>query len=141
VADIDTEKMEENAVMAKLALHKMFVRIRADMFLSSFSESRACLSSIIYTLSESRSAITMPMGISGGASPFSASSTKEILEILADAEKLFWADLNCGRGRVPSVRNATLSLALIKALQTSLGKSEKESTATALNLLGMTFQK
>jgi hypothetical protein len=53
MTDIDAEKMEENALMAKLALHKMFARIRADMFLSSFAESRKCLPSVINSLSES----------------------------------------------------------------------------------------
>ena len=82
----------------------------------------------------------MPMGMSGDKPLSATPSTKEILMTLGDAEKLFWADLNTGRGKVPGVRNAALSLALIKALQTSLGKSEKESTVTALNLLGKSFQ-
>jgi hypothetical protein len=155
MTDIDTAKMEENALTAKLALHKMFVHgfktknpcrqlfvhlflyhIHADMFLSSFAESRKWLPSTITVLPESPSAITMPMGISGGISSSSVNSTKEILKILADAEKLFWADLNCGRGKVPSVRNATLSLALIKALQMLLGRSEKRVDCHGAQPLG-----
>ena len=82
----------------------------------------------------------MPMGMSGDKPISATSSTKEILMTLGDAERLFWADLNISSGKVPSVRNAALSLALIRALQTSLGKSEKESTVMALNLLGKNFQ-
>jgi separase len=65
-------------------------------------------------------------------------STQDILTTLDSAEKLFWADLGYTgkRGRVLHVRDAVVSLALIRALQTSLGKAGKEGPILAANLLG-----
>jgi separase len=80
----------------------------------------------------------MPMGMSGDKLLSLAPSTQEILTTLDNAEKLFWVDLAFvgQRGKVLHVRDAAVSLALIRALQTSLGKAEKEGTLVAVNLLG-----
>jgi separase len=65
-------------------------------------------------------------------------STQDILSTLDHAEKLFLADiaLTMDRGNVPHVREATTNLALIKALQTSLGKGGKDGPIIAARLLG-----
>jgi separase len=63
---------------------------------------------------------------------------QDILSTLDDAEKLFWAHLAfvTRRGSVSHVRDAAVSLALIGALQASLGRAGKEGPALAAGLLG-----
>jgi separase len=127
--------------MAKLTLHEVRARFRADMFLSSLAESRTSGSILNVGVDSDRNsgtAIAMPMGMSGDKFLSLAPSTQEILTALDNAEKLFWADLAFigQRGKVLHVRDTVVSLALIRALQTSLGNAEKESTLLAVNLLG-----
>lgn len=77
------------------------------------------------------------MGMTGEC--FSTSpTTKEILNTLNTAEKLFWSDLAlvARRGNVSHVREAAISLALIRAFQTSLGKAGKDGPTLAARLLG-----
>jgi separase len=71
--------------------------------------------------------------LSSGLSPH------EILTALDNAEKLFWADLGytAKRGKVSHVRDVVVSLALVRALQTSLGKAKKDGAVLAANLLGL----
>lgn len=85
-------------------------------------------------------AITLPMGMSGEKLTTSPSSS-EILTTLNTAERLFWADLALvsRRGTVSHVREAVVSLALIRAFQTSLGKPGKEGPTLAARLLGQFF--
>lgn len=68
------------------------------------------------------------MGMTSDRAVSLTPSTQDILSTLDQAEKLFWADLEltAHRGNVPHIREATINLALIKALQTSLGKKEKD---------------
>ncbi|GJE92064.1 cysteine peptidase C50 [Phanerochaete sordida] len=115
-------KAEESALLAKLSLENVYTKFQADMFLSSLSEST----------------ITLPMGmIRDKASP--ASGSQDVLAILNNAERLFWADLGLisRRGVVFDVRDAAISLALVRAFQTSLGGSSVDSPVVAARLLDM----
>ncbi|KAI0075567.1 hypothetical protein K474DRAFT_1599575 [Panus rudis PR-1116 ss-1] len=104
-------KAVENALLAKLTLDDAYARFRADMFLSSLAES-------------------------GGRFSHSP-ATQEILATLDAAEKLFWSDLQlvARRGTVSHVRDSVVSLALIRAFQTSLGKTGEEGPMLAASLL------
>ena len=66
-------------------------------------------------------------------------ATQEVIAILGNAEKLFWDDLTVlsKRGNVPHVRDAMISLAMISALQASLGKAGVEGPRLAASLLGI----
>ncbi|EGO04017.1 hypothetical protein SERLA73DRAFT_84238 [Serpula lacrymans var. lacrymans S7.3] len=114
-------KAEENALMGKLTLHDVYGQFRADMFLNSLAEST----------------ISLPVGMSGEKAPSFSASTQDIVSTLDNAEELFWADLilTARRGKVSHVRNAAVSLAIIKALQTSLGKPGKEGPVLVARLL------
>lgn len=63
---------------------------------------------------------------------------QEVVAILDNAEKLFWDDLGlmARRGNVFNVRDAAISLALIQALQTSLGGASASGAVLAARLLG-----
>jgi separase len=83
-------------------------------------------------------AISLPMGMSGERIGPMSSATQEILVTLDNAEKLFWAGLvlMARRGGATHVRDAAVSLVMIKALQTSLGQAGKEGPILTANLLG-----
>ncbi|EEB96243.1 hypothetical protein MPER_04651 [Moniliophthora perniciosa FA553] len=107
--------------MAKLTLHNAYRRSRIDMFLSSIGETAVALSL-------------------GTSSTFAASlspSLQEIMRNLEEAEKLFWSQLlaHGHTGHVPDVRSAIVSIALIRAFQASLGRSEPESSRLMAGLL------
>ncbi|KAJ7709735.1 peptidase family C50-domain-containing protein [Mycena rosella] len=114
-------KAQENALMAKLTLHEVYGRFRTDMFLSSLTEST----------------IALPMGMSTDKAPALSPSAHDILHTLDHAEQLFWLDftLFSRRGDVSRVRDAVVSLALIRALQTSLGKSGNQDPVLVAGLL------
>ncbi|KAJ7273284.1 cysteine peptidase C50 [Mycena rebaudengoi] len=114
-------KAQENALMAKLTLHEVYGRFRTDMFLSSLAEST----------------IALPMGMSTDKTPALSPSTHDILHTLDHVEQLFWLDftLFSRRGDVPRVRDAVVSLALIRALQTSLGKAGNQDPVLVAGLL------
>ncbi|KAF8623833.1 hypothetical protein AX15_006159 [Amanita polypyramis BW_CC] len=114
-------KAEENALMAQLTLHNVYSRFRNDMFLSSLTES----------------AIALPMGMTSKRGHAISPTTHDLLNILDNAAKLFWANLSliAASGSVPDVRNATISLALISAFQTSLGRPSKYGSSIATGLL------
>ena len=61
-----------------------------------------------------------------------------ILSCLADAEKSFQTALEIGiqRSSVYKVREACVSLALVTALQTSLGKEDRVASLATASLLG-----
>ncbi|OBZ78082.1 hypothetical protein A0H81_02757 [Grifola frondosa] len=113
-------KAEENALRARLTLDDVYSRFRADMFLSSLAES----------------AMTIPMGMSGEDASSSPAS-QEILGTLMAAEKLFWSDLSfiARRGHVSAVRDAAMSVALIRTLHTSLGRGDEETPILAAQIL------
>lgn len=133
---------EENALMAKLTLHAAYGRFRADMFLSSLTESSMLPVSYIFVwlLRQFELAIALPMGMSSRNELPSSPQTQDILGTLDGAEALFWANLTliAQRGSVLNVRDTVISLALIRAFQTSLGKSGPSGPALTLGLLGVT---
>ncbi|KAF9225675.1 hypothetical protein BS17DRAFT_749997 [Gyrodon lividus] len=114
-------KGEEHAIMGKLTMHSVYEQFRSDMFLSSLTEST----------------IALPMGMSGDKDLSLVPATQDILSALGDAEKLFWADLalTLRRGTVPHVREASVSLAMIRAFQSSLGKASTDGPLLAARLL------
>jgi separase len=78
------------------------------------------------------------MGMSGDKDLSLVPATQDILSTLGDAEKLFWADLalTLRRGTVSHVREASVSLAMIRAFQSSLGKASTDGPLLAVRLLG-----
>ncbi|KAJ7063427.1 cysteine peptidase C50 [Mycena amicta] len=114
-------KAQENALMAKLTLHEVYERFGTDMFLSSLTEST----------------IALPMGMSTDKVPALSPSTHDILRTLENAEHLFWLEVSLfsRKGDVSRVRAAVISLASIRALQTSLGKSGKQDPVLVAGLL------
>ncbi|KAH8099548.1 peptidase family C50-domain-containing protein [Cristinia sonorae] len=113
-------KAEESSLLAKLTLEEAYARFRADMLLGSLAEST----------------ITLPIGMTGERMAGTVIS-QDILGTLSAAEKLFWSDLAlvARRGKVSHVRDAVVSLALIKAFQTSLGQSQNEGATLTARLL------
>lgn len=65
-------------------------------------------------------------------------SAQDILTILGNAESLFWDDLTrvSRQGSASRVRDAAVSLAVIRALQSSLGKPGKTGPVLTATLLG-----
>ena len=68
-------------------------------------------------------------------------STQEILNVLANAEKMFWSEfaLVSRRGKVFQLRDAAVSLALAKAFEVALGKVSMNGAILAARLLGEHF--
>lgn len=64
--------------------------------------------------------------------------TQDILTILQNAERLFWSDLAliAKRGNVFHIRDAAVSLAIIRAFQDTLGRARPEGPILASSLLG-----
>jgi separase len=124
--------------MAQLTLHNVYGRFRNDMFLSSLTESGT---GYIYSF-ESRDqtnelAIAVPMGMISKRGHVITPATQDLLNILDNAAKLFWTNLSlANNGCVPDIRNATISLALISAFKTSLGRPGKGEPSVAAGLLG-----
>lgn len=65
-------------------------------------------------------------------------TAQDILHTLGDAETLFWSDLalTSRKGAVSHVREATISLGMIQALQSTLGKMVLDGPLLAIFLLG-----
>ncbi|KAL4079672.1 peptidase family C50-domain-containing protein [Scleroderma citrinum] len=114
-------KGEEHAVMGKLTLHSVYEQFQADILLNSLTEST----------------IALPMAMSRERDPSLSPTAQDILHALSNAEKLFWADLalTSRRGAVPHVREATVSLGMIQALQSALGKMISDGPLLAVLLL------
>ncbi|KAG8959161.1 hypothetical protein FRC03_008372, partial [Tulasnella sp. 419] len=114
-------KIEENTLLGKLALEEVQARFEANLFLSSVTES----------------VIAIPMGMSSTEGAIPPTSTREILTTLVNAEKFFWSCLEIGssHGEVHQIREAALSLAMIRALQTSLGRSDINGSNIVAGLL------
>ena len=131
----------ENGLLAKLTLSDACSRFTADMFLSSLAESGmfARNSEPLDPQLMHLTVLPLPLGMVGETSPSLSPSVLEILGLLQNAEKLFWSDLAliARRGYVFQVREAALSLVLIRTFQGSLGKSRACSPVVASRLLGM----
>lgn len=130
--------------MGKLNLDEVFARFRADIVLSSLPESSMCSSLSLLTALTLFIAVAVPMGMSGGEVFTPPTATRDLLTTLNTAEKFFWTcvELCADRGEVMLVREATTSLALIRAYQTALGvrtKNGSNVTAAALGMYNDTF--
>ncbi|EDR03598.1 uncharacterized protein LACBIDRAFT_307095 [Laccaria bicolor S238N-H82] len=114
-------KVNENSLMGKLTLYNVYARFRADMFLSSLTEST----------------IAIPMGMSTTHKVAFALPTQDVLNALEEAEKLFQANLSLTSrtGSILKLRDAAISLALIKAFQTSLGRPGNGGSVVTATLL------
>jgi separase len=68
-----------------------------------------------------------------------APSTQEIIRLLEEAESLFWSNLEivARRGKVYQVRESSLYLAYIRALQASVGRDGVDVSQVVANILGM----
>ncbi len=122
-------------------MHELLERFHGDMFLSSLAESSKHSLSNLHEMSTDlvQTAIAIPMGMTADKTVTLAGSTQEILVALRQAEALFSSGLEAffRRGKVPYIRQAAVSLALVSAFQASLGKSSKHSPNLVVNLLGM----
>lgn len=80
----------------------------------------------------------MPLELSATKISSLSPSTQDILTTLGNAESLFWAELTrvARRGNASRMRDATISLAMIRALQSSLGKAGKAGPVLSTALLG-----
>lgn len=132
-------KAEQAALVAKLTMHNVYGRFGMDMFLSSITESsllsplnRCSFHLLVYV------AIAVPMGMSCSEGGVTSSLTHDIPSLLEKAAQTYWSELDLisSQGEVPKVRNAAVSLAMIQALQTSLGKSGAAASNILINLLG-----
>lgn len=85
-----------------------------------------------------RIAIALPMGTSSADVPPLSPPLQDIMRKLDHAEDLFWTDLELysRKASVSHVRESVVSLALIRAFQTSLGRSEAVGPLLAASLLG-----
>ncbi|KAI0266095.1 peptidase family C50-domain-containing protein [Gloeopeniophorella convolvens] len=119
VAPLSDVQAEERSLLAKLTLHDAYDHFREDMFLSSIRES----------------VLSLPMGLSDDQSLLATPSAQTIMRTLTDAERLFYSNLTISarRGKVPRVREAASSLALIRSYQSSLGAND--SSLLIANLL------
>lgn len=82
--------------------------------------------------------MALPMGMSSGEGIAPPTSTRDILASIVNAEKFFWTslELSGSRGEVHQVREAALSLGLLRAFQTALGKGGKNNAIITAALLG-----
>lgn len=80
----------------------------------------------------------MPMGISDKKGRGRQSTRKRIEVVLERADMAYQSALTlaASNGRVEDVRRACLSLALLRAFQTSLGQGGANVTSAAASLLG-----
>lgn len=83
--------------------------------------------------------MAVPMGMCSGEGVTTPQSTREIQSALATAERFYWDGLGLSnlRGEVHRVREAGITLALIRSLQTALGKGGKNASAITAALIGM----
>lgn len=132
-------KAEGSVLTAKLTLDDVFSQFRADMFLSSLAESGTFANhtsrvAIVNTLE----AIMIPMGISSDRVLSANTVMRDILNTLSAAERSLRSDLSliAHRGNVANVRDTAISLALISALQSSLGNGTTEISHLVARLIG-----
>ncbi|KAJ2933762.1 hypothetical protein H1R20_g3330, partial [Candolleomyces eurysporus] len=114
-------KVERNSLMANLTLYNVHQRFQSDMFLNSLTEST----------------IAIPMGMSSKTTIQRMLPINDVLNALDSAEKYFQESiaLTGKSGDVLQLRNAAVSLTLVKAFQTSLGRLEDHNAVYASSLL------
>ncbi|KZO95424.1 hypothetical protein CALVIDRAFT_599208 [Calocera viscosa TUFC12733] len=116
-------KAEENSLLGRVHLHDACNQFRNDLFLSSLTES----------------IIAVPMGMTSGHSMVPSASSTQVLDTLHKAEQYFAEalELMLCKGRVSQTRRISVSLALIHAFQTTLGKVNSRGPRLAASLLEM----
>ncbi|KAF6764468.1 cysteine peptidase C50 [Ephemerocybe angulata] len=112
---------QRNSLMANLTLHNVHQRFQSDMFLNSLTEST----------------IAIPMGMSSKNNAQRALPIYDVLSALDSAEKYFQESisLTSRTGDVLHFRDAAVSLTLVKAFQTSLGRLDELNAGYASSLL------
>ncbi|TFY60535.1 hypothetical protein EVJ58_g5088 [Rhodofomes roseus] len=131
---------EGSVLTAKLTLDDVFSQFRADMFLSSLAESGTSSNYSSHAVFvDMPEAIMIPMGISSDRVLGTNTVLREILNTLSAAERSLRSDLSliAHRGNVASVRDTAISLALISALQSSLGNGSTEVSHLVARLIDM----
>ncbi len=121
-----------------MGLKEAFDQFKTDLFMSSLRESSS------YPVLDNDSAlmhvaIAMPMGNPESKNRDRQSIRQSIEQVLNRSETSFTAalEISASSGSVENVRQACLSLALLRAFQTSLGHGSYDLTAAAACILGM----
>ncbi|KAJ3737449.1 cysteine peptidase C50 [Lentinula guzmanii] len=111
---------QQRGLSARLALHNVYQRSRSDILLSSIGETTIALSTSSNNLSIS---VTPTM--------------VDIAKDLEHTEKLFWSYLSAlgQKGFVPYIREASMSIAIIKTFQASLGRFDPKTPLLTVGLL------
>ena len=133
---------ESDQVLLQLRNLAMTMDIKAEGFyldgkiglLEAFSHFQTDL----WTCSLTESTIAMPMGTPIKRVRDQQSTRDAIQHVLERSQAAFSSalEISARSGRVEDVRLACLSLALLRAFQTSLGQGSKSSTAAAAEILG-----
>lgn len=116
-------------------------RFKSDLFLNSMTESSEFLTVAILQTESSlilfQPAISMPVGTVNDVDEDIAQSRNAIAASLQDAESAFqsYLSLRGNAGNVSDVREATVTIAMLRAYQASLGRSSVEYTRGAASLL------
>ncbi|KAJ3998053.1 cysteine peptidase C50 [Lentinula boryana] len=111
---------QQRGLSARLALHNVYQRSRSDILLSSIGETTIALST--------------------SSSNLSISVTPTMVDIAKDlehTEKLFWSYLSAlgQKGFVPYIRESSMSIAIIKTFQASLGRFDPKTPLLTAGLL------
>ena len=121
-------KAAEQDLIGRMAMQDAFNQFKMDLFMNSLMES-----SEYFPLLKLIQAISLPMGIT--TKPTAAKSA--ILAVLDRADRAFRLSLSLRSqsGRVVDIRQAHLSLALIRSFQTALGQGSAAVTLAAANAI------
>jgi separase len=127
--------------MANLTLHNVHQRFQSDMFLNSLTESSTLHDHSLLNdclLIPFPVAIAIPMGMSSKTTIQRMLPINDVLNALDSAEKYFQDNiaLTGKTGDIVQLRNGAVSLTLVKAFQTSLGRLEDRNAVYAASLLG-----
>ena len=121
----EENKSQENLLLGKMRLREAYNSFQTDLFMSSLSDAL----------------ISMPCGTitSNTNNTNSLNTRKPSIETLVDAEKYLInaLDINFDRLSVKDVRQCCLSIGLIRAFQTSLGKINKNNSTLAATYLDL----
>ena len=129
-------KIEENVLLAKLALHTVYAHLRSNINFGSFVESSRFIRPFLRPFPHLSSAIAIPTGL------VHTTRRKIVLQdcisVLTQAEEACWTvvSLTARNGSVTQFREAAVSLASILAFQINLGKSLKQAPYVVSALLG-----
>jgi hypothetical protein len=133
---------EYKHIMGYLLMSKVLDLFKTDLFLNSVTESSKIMGhprQVLQLTPSMISGISMPMGayIPEGQS-VEQQASPAVMSVLADAEEAFQSYLaDRGQtGNVEDVRDAVMSVALLKVYQSSLGQNASALTLDTVDLLG-----